>query len=94
MLYDPKWDVQTKPDYSLNSLISWMETKDASETYDILLPWKCLLGQFVQHVGGKLVSQLSNNLAEDKIFSHIAFGRFSEGPFTFGDALRRARAVS
>jgi len=95
MLYDPKWEVQTKPDvFSLESLIAWLETMPADKKYDWAFAESCLLGQWCA----------ANGLAGDELFEKsIELGNFAAAPAianaalgklnecTFGAALERAR---
>src|SRR5215207_3933130 len=49
MLYDPKWDQQTKADpFSLESLIAWLQMRDPTERYDFCMWNQCLLGQWLR----------------------------------------------
>lgn len=95
MLYDPKWEVKTKADpFSLEGLIAWLETKNPDEQYDY---WDrsggCLLGQYVKSLGLKWEyhSDLSRGL-HDK-FANVVLYRIV-APWTFGGALKHARAVA
>lgn len=100
MLYDPKWEVELKPDmYSLASLITWLETQRPDETYCYLDHGQCLLGQYFKAQGFTDVSIYSNgkwkhgDMADEyvrypDIFNSIALHE----PRTFGAALDRARA--
>lgn len=47
MLYDPKWEVETKADpFKLESLIAWIEKQPAEATYCYENNGQCLLSQY------------------------------------------------
>ena len=95
MLYDPKWEVKTKP--SLAGLITWLERHPSELEYN----WSdcqgaCLIGQYLTscsikndepnlyfEVQGGFQTQI-----DSQIF--IALDR----PHTFGGALERARSMA
>ena len=57
MLYDPKWEVQTKPDmFSLAGLIAWLETQDLDTKYTYDDPRACLICRYFGAMGFKRVS--------------------------------------
>lgn len=94
MLYDPKWEVETKADpFSLESLIAWLETQDPNTEYE----WTdcsggCLIGRYftakgiVEHVPYQMVFQSLSDYGE--VCSSLS------GPTTFGAALERARVIA
>jgi hypothetical protein len=54
MLYDPKWEQKTDPEFAgirLSEFIAWLETKPADETYDYLKPTRCAAAQYLQSRG-------------------------------------------
>ena len=56
MLYNPSWTKEKSPfDATLQDLISWLETKDPTKTYDynkgLSDHSECLLGQFLNDHG-------------------------------------------
>lgn len=52
MLYDPKWQKQTKADpFTLGSLIAWLEKKPAAKRYDYMCNGHCLLAQYFSESG-------------------------------------------
>lgn len=92
MLYDPKWEVKTKPDvFSLESLIAWLEKQPADEVYDYMnCHGACLLDQYGAAMAVPRNSATYRQL--DRAFDggggyFIACGH----PRTFGAALTRAR---
>jgi hypothetical protein len=96
MLYDKRWDQETKTKTpSLDGLIAWLETKDPSEKYD----WgncdgACLVHQYLTSCGirqrdwSSFYFKTQSPLGDDQP-TCIAF----QSPHTFGAALSRARAV-
>jgi len=89
MLYDPKWEVQTKPaPYSWASLIAWLETKDPNERYDYQC-LNCLHGQYRVHLG---MSELCFREALRHPLVEWWIGAC--GQWTFGAALKRARTIA
>lgn len=102
MLYDPKWEVETKspvkPDvYALSTLIAWLEKQPTKKEYDF---WDCdgacLISQYMTSCGMEsLVWDEDRNSSKytafcnDTNFDDIAF----PSPHTFGAALERARAL-
>lgn len=92
MLYDPKWEkTETKADpFSLENLIAWLEKQPADKPYLASEPEICLLGQFSTSMGATCATTKSIDLADAEPFGEIALRH----PHTFGDALRRARAVA
>ena len=99
MLYDPKWEQQTKADpYSFASLVSWLETMPPSQSYHAGRPSHCLLGQFVAAMGERdesLIIERSYDLGTTEPFKRVALGkRMERYEWTFGAALDRARAAT
>jgi hypothetical protein len=102
MLYDPKWEQETKADpFSLENLIAWLEKRPAGQEYDFNCWGECLLGQWLRSIDpasmpidgkadGYFYSALGQTLHLDG-FKHIAFGDSSGHTRTFGKALERAR---
>lgn len=102
MLYDPKWEQQTKADpHSVASLIAWLERKPAKQIYCYTDTGGCLLAQYFTAQGFKDVDaggwahwshMVDGNRVSMKagpVFHQIA----KAGARTFGAALERARAV-
>lgn len=101
MLYDPKWEVKTKPDLlSLESLAAWLEKQPADRAYCYIDNGSCLLGQYFVGMG------LTNIQVGGSEFAHAGSGGRDillpvtfqdiayDHPRTFGAALERARAVA
>ncbi len=104
MLYDKRWDrTETKPDvFSLESLIAWLETKNPTAKYDYCDPLNCLLCQYFRASGLKVNSVALNFLWRNgssrgqpfpEILMHVSSGPEDAEYWTFGAALKRARAV-
>lgn len=89
MLYDPKWEVETRGDpMTLESLIAWLRTMPARGDYN----WedcegRCLIGIYGRAMGLGDKWHTFHSQLFDRYELHIA----SETPHTFGAALRRAR---
>jgi hypothetical protein len=98
MLFDPKWEVQTKPDvFSLENLIAWLEKRPAHLDYDFYCSGQCLIGQWMRSIdpgvseppfSGSFVYIVDGKEIdlEDR-YSDLAVSE----PWTFGAALDRAR---
>lgn len=100
MLFDPKWDQQTKADpFKLEGLISWLETQPKDKKYDFMnCEGACLYGQYMASVGvpWKQAGACSVYYAGDKHKSFregVVYPIAGEGTETFGAALGRARAA-
>jgi hypothetical protein len=93
MLYDPKWEVKTKPDpFKLATLIGWLETQEQAKEYDYYnCEGACLLDRYlIAHKlpwGNHHYTDLCNrtNWCRDVAAVH---------PRTYGAALQRARALA
>jgi hypothetical protein len=107
MLFDPKWEVEVKADpFSLEGLIAWLEKQPADKTYCYGDGGACLIHQYLTSCGIKVgrvwsggrYSEGDNWESPKKPTSHefwqtsIGNGRSSD--YTFGSALKRARAWS
>ncbi len=102
MLYDPKWEINTKP--SLQGFIAWLETKDPRGRYSFLeCEGRCLIGQYMEFLGipwtgapatpnGDWRSSSYKTVAT-AIFGAGPWTVHPSGPHTFGAALKRARDV-
>lgn len=96
MLYDPKWEVQTKPDvFSLESLITWLEKQPAKATYCYLDNGGCMLHQYFAAAGVDAPWVGGINYKDSANKSHTLSYEFVKisfkDPHTFGAALDRAR---
>ena len=88
MLYDPKWEQQTKADlFKIETLIAWLEKQPAETVYCWHNSRTCLIAQYM-HAHG--VSQPP--VALDGWMADVAYGY--EPYQTFGEALDRARAAA
>jgi hypothetical protein len=98
MLYDPKWNAPADV-LSLEGLVAWLETKDPRARYDYdLCNGKCLYGQYMAHheiswqKSGACGAYLGGH--DRRNFCNLVYQTVaSELPWTFGAALKRARAV-
>jgi len=96
MLYDPEWEVKADPLLTLESLIAWLEKQPAATRYNYgNCDGRCLYGQYMAAHG---VRWMDSGAAESNtargdfcswVYSHVACQR----PWTFGAALKRARAA-
>jgi hypothetical protein len=104
MLYDPKWEVEVKADpFSLESLIAWLEKQPENKSYRYTCIGHCLLAQYFTAMGFERVSVqpywfkhsggIEQQFSDD--FENIAVAHDGRGKdkFTFGAALKRARAA-
>lgn len=94
MLYDPKWEVQTKPDvFSLESLIAWLEKQPAKVSYKYNCNGHCMLAQYFACAGFKNVHMWTHgfwhgdfkcpgNLGQEEA---IASGRITRFPEAFNE---------
>lgn len=98
MLFDPKWEVQSKPDvFSLEGLIAWLETMPVDGKYSYFANCGCMFHQYftamgttdLDWVGGWEIHLKDGSevpLSEDFGFVAVKY------PHTFGAALTRARS--
>lgn len=100
MLYDPKWEQETKADpFSLASLIAWLEQQPARKTYCYVSNGECLCAQYFTAMGYQRVRvnpfefhHAGGRESLPASFNTIAHGR--GGQRTFGHALARARNLA
>lgn len=82
---------EPKP-FTLESLIAWLETKNAAQTYDYRLATECLVAQAFGLVipGLCFIANCPSEIAHDtfKAIHRIAVSE----PWTMGAAITRARA--
>ena len=93
MLFDPKWEQETRADpFTLRGLIAWLEKKPAETQYCWLRTDRCLVAHYLRDVtgercpGGKWI--FSTVLGDGWPYYEIA----ALAPHTYGAALKRARA--
>lgn len=79
-------------DFTVKNLIEWLESKPAGRSYNWTTAGSCLLGQWCGSKGmtGKARREKSVSLGRDDWFYQIALCY----PYTFGDALQRARSLA
>jgi len=103
MLYDPKWDADTKADpFSLASLIAWLEKQPPGKTYCYTSNGKCMIARYLinlghkdVHVGGSGKWRSDRGRDSWEIAAKIAIGSWPDvEQWTFGAALERARKVA
>ena len=105
MLYDPKWEQQTKANpFSLENLIAWLEKQPADAEYEFCQWENCLLAQWLLTIdptsrpargrtSGFFYSALGQTIDLTR-FRHIALPLDSyQRVGTFGAALERARSI-
>lgn len=102
MLYDPKWEQQTKADpFKLETLIAWLESQDPNQQYDY---WdckgRCLYGQYMTHHGIPWSEARASDVYREKgadpnkIYREWFYNKIAvTEPYTFGGALERARKL-
>lgn len=96
MLYDKRWNAKADP-FSLEALISWLKKQPAEKKYHHGSLQFCLLAQFIRHTGVSNRNAIKDKSWELGIlppFATVAFGASGAGPYTFGAALTRARALA
>lgn len=89
MLYDPKWENETKTVPSLRGLIEWLETKNPKEKYNYDdCSGTCLVDLYGASIGIDCLA--ATPLA---VFSTLEeyWCVAGDRPWTFGAALKRAR---
>ena len=97
MLYDPKWEVKADP-FTLDALISWLETQPADRSYPYSSARKCLLCQYFEAHGFRVVQMGSSSFyhgprtARVELPEHFDEVACHWRDQTCGGALRRARA--
>lgn len=102
MLYDPKWEVQTKPDvFSLENLIAWLEKQPTTAVYNYVdCGGRCLFGQYMAAHGFPWKMVIGMNILDTGGDDGFRFKQFvydriaTQKPWTFGAALERARHVA
>jgi hypothetical protein len=93
MLYDPKWEKQTKTDiYTLGSMIAWLEKQPARTEYCYADSRTCLIAQYLEDHGVADSNLLSSQIAER--FGPWAVYVAVHEPMNFGGALERARRLA
>lgn len=106
MLYDPKWQQTTLKPYTLAHFIGWLEDQPPSQVYnwnDFF--GACLLCQYAASIVGERVPATILGKAPDPytraVILDVAYGYdrtpvgikiAATGPYTFGAALKRAKA--
>jgi hypothetical protein len=102
MLYDPKWESETKADpLKVDTLIAWLEKQPADEAYCYQDHGRCLFGQYFTAMGFKNVSVggITFSYGDSEKWEHRMdlpqgwSGIASRQPRTFGAALERAQRL-
>lgn len=101
MLYDKRWEkkAETKPAFSLDTLIAWLEKQEADRVYCYQDNGGCLFAQYFSEHGYASPSCGGNYVREsEKRDQRDWFPRgwdmiAAEFPRTFGAALERARKL-
>jgi hypothetical protein len=101
MLYDPKWakQAETKADpFTLESLIAWLEKQPANSTYPFYnCRGECLFSQYLAHCGfakRPVDYDREGFRGWDILHNDPLRGIAETEPWTFGAALKRARALA
>lgn len=64
MLYDPKWEAETKADpFKLVALVAWLEKQNPEERYCYLDNGKCLLARYFSDHGFSNVHMFTDGFA-------------------------------
>ncbi len=103
MLYDPKWEVTTKPNvFSLEGLVAWLEKQNPATSYDYASPHGCLLAKYFRSMGYRWAFCGTSIFHYSRFFLPTLFTKpipkemnnvSMYGPFTFGAALERAQRL-
>ena len=90
MLFNPKWNKET--DFlTIPCLILWLETMPADEPYDYRnCKGECMIGQFMRANGFAWSCTAYRRWARASTLIELVAMR---GPYTFGHALQRAKAI-
>ena len=98
MLYDPKWEVQTRTDpFSLSAFADWLEKQPAEQPYDF---WcnDCAIGGYFKSLGLPLKTLGCEFWADTAGKRHrlpLGFTAVSaQEPRTYGAAAQRARETA
>lgn len=104
MLYDPKWEQNTKTNpLTLPAVIAWLEKQDPKQRYNFnCVHGGCLIGlYYIDVFGADFFTQQDRPLFADVFGPPNSRARYdgyskvaSDGPHTFGAALGRARAYA
>lgn len=95
MLFDPKWEKQaeTKADpFALATLIAWLEKQPPEKDYDYCSAADCLIAQYLRQ-SGIAHYELDSGEVDQLGWSDIVHPNCFEDEWTFGAALKRARAL-
>lgn len=99
MLFNPKWEQETKADpFTLESLIAWLEKQPANGEYEFISHMKCALAQWLRSIDPEAESShMKSSYCYDVDGASHDFESFKDIvgtlPYTFGAALERARAL-
>lgn len=95
MLFDPKWEAQTKPDvFSLAGFIAWLENQPAEKRYNWYDIHACVVCQYLDAQGVEKIGGPVDGAHElDSVFKDIEqYWRVAgAAPFSFGAVLKRAK---
>ncbi len=109
MLYDPKWEKQTKAEpFTRAHVIAWLEAHEPTETYCYIDNGRCLIAQYLTFLGHKEISvgalgyYDSDRTGKRRVGDMFGAARVPKflhqaavnRPYNFGAALERARAVA
>jgi len=92
MLFDPRWKIEKADPYALSTLIAWLEKQPAGARYNYSdCTGRCLLGLYLL---AHLVSWSDGSYGALCDRTDWGYNIAAKGPWTFGAALERARAVA
>lgn len=101
MLYDPKWEVETKADpMDYKTFVGWLEKQPSDKTYCYLNHGACLVADYLSAMGYEYVQVYScgdfvHRVGRKKVNAvyPTQLDRISiESPHTYGEALERAKS--
>jgi hypothetical protein len=93
MLFDPKWQTETKPTF--HGFVAWLGTQPPEKTYNWGDPCNCAIAQYLATMGRR-VSDLGYreySELEGRRSGGELVGVACHAPHTMGAALGRARAL-
>lgn len=86
--------------FTIDNLISWLETKNPDEEYDYMNNYNCLFSQFLRangfenmSVGGTYIVHNDKYFTITDQINNIALDERYNRDETFGDALKRAKKI-
>lgn len=91
MLYDPKWEPQTKvAPLSLGGLITWLEKQSPDRQYDLGDPFRCVLARYIGEATGTFYCSGTDEYQILGTHQYVIHDK----PRTYGAVLKRAVALT